>query len=157
MATLYELTGQFLDIYNMDLDDETKLDTLESIDWNEDYENKVENYIKVMKNLEADIEARKTELDRLKKLNDADKKKIERMKDDLTASMELTGHDKIDTTLFKVSFRRSKSVEVDMVLLPEQYKKIEYKADKAGLKQLLANGEEIAGAKLVENKNLNIR
>lgn len=117
MATLYELTGQFLDIYNMDLDDETKLDTLESIDWNEDYENKVENYIKVMKNLEADIEARKTELDRLKKLNDADKKKIERMKDDLTASMELTGHDKIDTTLFKVSFRRSKSVEVDMVFI----------------------------------------
>lgn len=29
MATLYELTGQFLDIYNMDLDDETKQDTLE--------------------------------------------------------------------------------------------------------------------------------
>ena len=157
MATLYELTGQFLDIYNMDLDDETKLDTLESIDWNEDYENKVENYIKVMKNLEADIEARKTELDRLKKLNDADKKKIERMKNDLIASMELTGQEKVDTTLFKVSFRRSKSVEVDMVLFPEQYKKIEYKADKAGLKRLLVNGEEIVGAKLVENKNLNIR
>lgn len=157
MATLYELTGQFLDIYNMDLDDETKLDTLESIDWNEDYENKVENYIKVIKNLEADVEARKTEQDRLKKLNDADKKKIERMKSDLAASMELTGRDKVDTSLFKVSFRRSKSVEVDMVLLPDRYKKIEYKADKAGLKQLLTNGEEIAGAELVENKNLNIR
>lgn len=157
MTTLYELTGQFLDIYNMDLDDETKLDTLESIDWNEDYENKVENYIKVIKNLEADVEARKTEQDRLKKLNDADKKKIERMKNDLTASMELTGQDEVDTTLFKVSFRRSKSVEVDMVLLPDQYKKIGYKADKEGLKRLLANGEEIAGAKLVENKNLNIR
>lgn len=59
MATLYELTGQFLDIYNMELDEETKLDTLDSIDWNSDYEEKVENYIKVMKNLEADIEARK--------------------------------------------------------------------------------------------------
>ena len=72
MATLYELTGQFLDIYNMDLDDETKQDTLESIDWNEDYENKVEGYVKVIKNLDADIEARKNEIDRLKKLNDAD-------------------------------------------------------------------------------------
>ena len=49
MATLYELAGQFLDIYNMDLDDETKQDTLDSIDWNEDYENKVEGYIKVIK------------------------------------------------------------------------------------------------------------
>lgn len=157
MAILYELTGQFLDIYNMDLDDETKLDTLESIDWNEDYENKVENYIKVMKNLETDVEARKTEQDRLKKLNDSDKKKIERMKNDLIASMELTGQEKVDTTLFKVSFRHSKSVEVDMTLLPDEYKKIEYKADKAGLKKLLASGEEIAGAELVENKNLNIR
>ena len=80
MATLYELTGQFLDIYNMDLDDETKQDTLESIDWNEDYENKVEGYVKVIKNLDADIEARKNEIDRLKKLNDADKAKKERMK-----------------------------------------------------------------------------
>ena len=63
MATLYELTGQFLDIYNMDLDDETKQDTLDSIDWNEDYENKVEGYIKVIKNLDADIEARKNSRD----------------------------------------------------------------------------------------------
>lgn len=59
MATLYELTGQFLEIYNMEIDDETKLDTLESIEWTSDYENKVEGYVKVIKSLEADIEARK--------------------------------------------------------------------------------------------------
>lgn len=157
MATLYELTGQFLDIYNMDLDDETKQDTLDSIDWNEDYENKVEGYIKVIKNLDADIEARKNEMDRLKKLNDADKAKKERMKATLEESMELTGHDRVDTALFKVSFRRSKAVEVDMVLLPDEYKKVEYKTDKTALKRLLTNGQEIAGATLVENKNLSIR
>lgn len=157
MATLYELTGVYQQIYDMDMDDETKLDTLESIDWNEGYENKVENYIKVMKNLDADIEARKSEIDRLKKLNDADKSKKERMKSDLATSMELTGHEKVDTTLFKVSFRKSKAVEVDMVLLPDEYKKVEYKADKTTLKQLLNSGQEISGATLVENKNLNIR
>lgn len=157
MATLYELTGQFLDIYNMDLDDETKQDTLESIDWNEDYENKVEGYIKVIKNLDADIEARKSEIDRLKKMNDADKAKKDRMKSTLEESMELTGHDRVDTTLFKVSFRRSKAVEVDMDLLQDEYKKVEYKADKMTLKRLLADGQEIAGATLVENKNLSIR
>ena len=157
MATLYELTGIYQQIYEMDMDDETKQDTLESIDWNEDYENKVENYIKVMKNLDADIEARKSEIDRLKKLNDADKSKKERMKSDLATSMELTGHEIVDTTLFKVSFRKSKAVEVDMVLLPDEYKKVEYKADKTILKQLLNSGQEISGATLVENKNLNIR
>ena len=48
MATLYELTEIYQQIYDMDMDDETKQDTLDSIDWDDDYENKVENYIKVM-------------------------------------------------------------------------------------------------------------
>ena len=30
MASLYELTGQFLAIYQLDIDDETKADTLDA-------------------------------------------------------------------------------------------------------------------------------
>lgn len=157
MATLYELTGQFLDIYNMDLDDETKADTLESIDWNSDYEEKVENYIKVIKNNEADIEARKNEIKRLTELNRADERKNERMKEVLKESMDLTGHDRVDTKLFKVSFRKSEAVEVDDLLLPESYKVATYKPDKKRLKEDLKNGLEILGAELVERKNLSIR
>lgn len=157
MATLYELTGQFLDIYNLELDEETKLDTLESIDWNSDYENKVENYIKVMKNLEADIEARKNEIKRLAELNKDDEKKKEYLKDTLSASMILTGHERVDTQLFKVSFRKSQAVEVDETVLPEAYKVATWKADKKRLKEDLKNGFEILGAELVERKNLSIR
>lgn len=157
MATLYELTGQFLDIYNMDLDDETKADTLDSIDWNSDYENKVENYIKVIKNNEADIEARKNEIKRLTELNRADERKNERLKEVLKESMALTGHERVDTTLFKVSFRKSEAVEVDDLLLPEAYKVATWKADKKRLKEDLKNGLEILGAELVERKNLSIR
>ena len=157
MATLYELTGQFLDIYNMDLDDETKSDTLESIDWNSDYEEKVENYIKVIKNNEADIEARKNEIKRLTELNKADERKNERMKEVLKESMDLTGHERVDTSLFKVSFRKSEAVEVDDLLLPEAYKVATWKADKKRLKEDLKNGLEILGAELVERKNLSIR
>ncbi len=157
MATLYELTGQFLDIYNLELDEETKLDTLESIDWNSDYENKVENYIKVMKNLEADIEARKAEIKRLTELNKADEKKKDHLKETLSASMQLTGHERVDTPLFKVSFRKSQAVEVDETVLPEAYKVATWKADKKRLKEDLKNGFEILGAELVERKNLSIR
>ena len=157
MATLYELTGQFLDIYNMDLDDETQSDTLESIDWNSDYEEKVENYIKVIKNNEADIEARKNEIKRLTELNKADERKNERMKEVLKESMDLTGHERVDTKLFKVSFRKSEAVEVDDLLLPESYKVATYKPDKKRLKEDLKNGFEILGAELVERKNLSIR
>lgn len=157
MATLYELTGQFLDIYNLELDDETKLDTLDSIDWQTDYENKVENYIKVIKNTEADVEARKNGIERLTELNKADKRKNERMKEVLKESMALTGHERVDTTLFKVSFRKSEAVEVDDLLLPEAYKVATYKPDKKRLKEDLKNGLEILGAELVERKNLSIR
>lgn len=157
MSTLYELTGQYLEIYNLDMDDETKQDTLDSIDWAEDYENKVENYVKVIKNLDADMEVRKNEIERLRKLNDADNSKKERMKEAVKESMELTGHDRVDTPLFKVSFRKSEAVEVDDLLLPEAYKVATYKPDKKHLKEDLKNGLEILGAELVERKNLSIR
>nr|DAU16376.1 MAG TPA: resistance protein [Caudoviricetes sp.] len=157
MATLYELTGQFLEIYNLELDEETKLDTLDSIDWQTDYEEKVENYIKVMKNLEADIEARKNEIKRLTDLNKADEKKKDHLKETLSASMSLTGHERVDTPLFKVSFRKSQAVEVDELVLPESYKVATWKPDKKRLKEDLKNGLEIVGASLVERKNLSIR
>ena len=157
MATLYELTGQFLDIYNLELDEEIKLDTLDSIDWNSDYENKVENYIKVIKNIESDVEARKNEIKRLTELNKADEKKKEHLKETLSTSMQLTGHERVDTPLFKVSFRKSQAVEVDETVLPESYKVATWKPDKKRLKEDLKNGLEIVGASLVERKNLSIR
>lgn len=157
MATLYELTGQFLDIYNMELDEETKLDTLDSIDWQTDYENKVENYVKVIKNTEANIEARKNEIKRLTELNRSDERKKERMKEVLKESMALTGHERVDTPLFKVSFRKSQVVEVEDLLLPEGYKIATYKPDKKRIKEDLKNGLDILGAKLVENQNLIIK
>lgn len=157
MATLYELTGIYQQIYDMDMDDETKQDTLESIDWTENYENKVENYIKVIKNNEADIEARKNEIKRLTELNKADERKNERLKEVLKESMNLTGHERVDTPLFKVSFRKSQAVEVDELVLPESYKVATWKPDKKRLKEDLKNGLEILGAELVERKNLSIR
>lgn len=156
MATLYELTGQFLDIYNLELDEETKLDTLDSIDWETEYETKVENYIKVMKNIDADVEARKAEIKRLMELNKADEKKKEHLKDTLSTSMNMTGHERVDTPLFKVSFRKSQAVEVDETVLPEAYKVATWKPDKKRLKEDLKNGLEIIGASLVERKNLSI-
>lgn len=157
MATLYELTGQFLEIYNMDIDDETKLDTLEAIDWTTDYETKVEGYIKVIKSLEADIEARKNEKKRLDGLNKSDQTKIDNLKAALAVSMTETGQTKVDTTLFKVGFRKSEAVVVDETKLPKKYQVATYKPDKKTLKELLKSGKRIKGAVLEERSNLSIR
>lgn len=157
MATLYELTGQFLEIYNMDIDDETKLDTLEAIDWTNDYETKVEGYVKVIKSLEADIEARKNEKKRLDGLNKSDQTKIDNLKAALAVSMTETGQTKVDTTLFKVGFRKSEAVVVDETKLPKKYQVATYKPDKKTLKELLKSGKHIKGAVLEERSNLSIR
>ena len=157
MATLYDLTGQFLEIYNMEIDDETKLDTLEAIDWTTDYENKVEGYIKVIKSLEADIEARKNEKKRLDGLNKSDQSKIDNLKGALATSMAETGQDRIDTTLFKVGFRKSEAVVVDEDKLPKKYQIVSYKPDKKTIKELLNSGATIRGAHIEERRNLSIR
>ena len=90
-------------------------------------------------------------------LNKSAERKNERLKEVLKESMALTGHERVDTPLFKVSFRKSEAVEVDDLLLPESYKVATWKADKKRLKEDLKNGLEILGAELVERKNLSIR
>lgn len=106
MAKLYELTGIFLEIDEMDVDDKTKLDTLDSIDWEHDFSEKIENCIKVIRNKDARIEAYKAEIKRLQALKSSEEKAVERIKNSISDAMNLTQHDKLDTTLFNVPNER---------------------------------------------------
>nr|DAK11093.1 MAG TPA: resistance protein [Caudoviricetes sp.] len=160
MATLYELTGQYLDIYNLEIDDETKLDTIESLGLDEEIEAKAENYAKLIRNLEADKKVYKDEEERFKKKKESTDKKIERLKRDLQASMEITGKTKIKGELFTLSIQNTKaSVVVDEAKLPEKYwtKKVTEAPNKKELYDLLKAGEEIEGATLQENRSLRIK
>lgn len=157
MATLYELTGIFLQIDEMDIDDETKLDTLDSIDWEHGFSEKIENCIKVIRNKDARVEAYKAEIKRLEALKKSESKAIEEIKKRISEAMQLTGHDKLDTTLFKVGFRKSEAVVVDETKLPKKYQVATYKPDKKTLKELLKSGKRIKGAVLEERSNLSIR
>ena len=157
---LYELVGQYLDIYNMDIDEETKLDTIEALGLDEGIETKVENYAKVIRNLEAENTAYKTEEERLKKKRDSNSKKIEWLKDHAQEAMEITGKTKIKGELFTLSIQNTKaSVVVDEAKLPEKYwtKKVTEAPNKKELYDLLKAGEEIEGATLQENRSLRIK
>lgn len=157
MAKLYELTGIFLEIDEMDVDDETKLDTLDSIDWEHDFSEKIENCIKVIRNKNARVEAYKAEIARLDALKKSENKAIEEIKKRVSEAMHLTQHDKLETTLFKVGFRKSEAVMVDETKLPKKYQVATYKPDKKTLKELLKSGKHIKGATLEERSNLSIR
>ena len=157
MAKLYELTGIFLEIDEMDVDDETKLDTLDSIDWEHDFSEKIENCIKVIRNKSARVEAYKAEIARLDALKKSENKAIEEIKKRISDAMRLTQHDKLETTLFKVGFRKSKAVIVDETKLPKKYMKAKWSPDKERIKELLKGGSTIRGAALEERRNLSIR
>lgn len=160
MATLYELTGQYLDIYNLEIDDETKLDTIESLGLDEEIEVKAENYAKLIRNLEADKQIYKEEEQRFKEKKERTDKKIERLKRDLQASMEITGKTKIKCELFTISVQNSKaSVVVDEKALLKKYwtKKVTEAPNKKKLYELLSAGEKIKGATLQENRSLRIK
>ncbi|HFI0398382.1 TPA: siphovirus Gp157 family protein [Streptococcus suis] len=159
MATLYELTGIFKQIAEMEgIDEETKLDTLESIDWTEQFEEKVENTVKVIKNKEAEKKQLKEEIDRLTARHKSIESDITRLKTGLQGAFEITGHDKVKTLLFTVSLANNQpSVVVDEDLLPKKYFIQTLKPDKTAIKELLKAGKKVKGAVLQESRSLRIR
>ncbi|WP_105115179.1 siphovirus Gp157 family protein [Streptococcus suis] len=159
MANIYELTGIFKQIAEMEgIDEETKLDTLESIDWTEQFEEKVENTVKVIKNKEAEKKQLKEEIDRLTARHKSIDSDITRLKTGLQGAFEITGHDKVKTLLFTVSLAKNQpSVVVDEELLPKKYFVQKLTPDKTTIKELLKAGKKVKGAVLQESRSLRIR
>lgn len=159
MASIYELTGIFKQIAEMEgIDEETKLDTLESIDWTEQFEEKVENTVKVIKNKEAEKKQIKEEIDRLTARYKSIDNDITRLKTGLQGAFEITGHEKVKTLLFTVSLANNQpSVVVDEELLPKKYFIQTLKPDKTAIKELLKAGKKVKGAVLQESRSLRIR
>ncbi|HFI0645644.1 TPA: siphovirus Gp157 family protein [Streptococcus suis] len=159
MASIYELTGIFKQIAEMEgIDEETKLDTLESIDWTEQFEEKVENTVKVIKNKEAEKKQLKEEIDRLTARHKSIDNDITRLKTGLQGAFEITGHDKVKTLLFTVSLAKNQpSVVVDEELLPKKYFVQKLTPDKTTIKELLKAGKKVKGAVLQESRSLRIR
>ncbi|HEQ8383864.1 hypothetical protein Javan150_0011 [Streptococcus phage Javan150] len=159
MASLYELTGIFKQIDEMEgLDEETKLDTLDSIDWTDQFEEKVENTVKVIKNKEADKKLLKDEIDRLTTRMKSIDNDITRLKTGLQGAFEITGHEKVKGLLFTVTLAKNQpSVIVDEDLLPKKYFIQTLKPDKTAIKELLKAGKKVKGAELQESRSLRIR
>ena len=159
MAILYELTWIFKQINDMEgLDEETKADTLDSIDWTDQFEEKVENTVKVIKNKEADKKQLKEEIDRLTARCKSIDNDITRLKIGLQGAFEITGHDKVKGLLFTVYLAKNQpSVVVDEELLPKKYFVITKKPDKNAIKEVLNAGKKVKGATLQESRSLRIK
>lgn len=159
MPTLYELTGTFKRINDIEgLDEETKADTLESIDWLNEFEEKVENTAKVIKNKEASKKLIKEEIDRLTARYKSLDNDVVWLKRSMQEAFEVTGREKVKGLLFTVYMGKNQpSVIVDEDLLPKKYFVITKKPDKNAIKELLNAGKKVKGATLQESRSLRIK
>ena len=121
---------------------------------------KAGNYAKVIANIQSDADAIDAEIKRLKAMKDTKDRSINRMKEALRDAMLVSGIDKIESSLFKLSLRRSEAVEVDVVeALPNAFQNVKnvVTADKLAIKEAIKRGENVMGARIVENFNLQIK
>lgn len=119
-------------------------------------EKKLENVALWIKNLTSDAEALKAEKQAFAERQKAAENKAESLKKWLT---EALAGEKFKTTRVAVSFRKSKSVQVeDIWKLDDSFVKYaEPTADKAAIKKAIEAGQEVAGASLVENVSCSIK
>jgi hypothetical protein len=118
------------------------------------------NYAKVIRNKEADSDAIDNEIKRLKAMKEANDRVIDRMKEAVRNAMLASGIDKIESSLFKLSLRRSEAVEVvNIDQLPESLTVVKktVSADKLKIKEAIKNGVHVEGAVIVENFSLQIK
>lgn len=163
MRTLYELTGDFLQLLAMAEDEnediEVILNTIEGVDY--EIELKAEGYAKVIKELEARGESLKKEGERLSGRRKAIEGNIKRMKQTLQQSMEVTGKTKFKTELFSFNVQNNKPslvLDKDIEEIPEEYLIPQpAKVDNTAVTELLKNGEVLDFAHLSVSKSLRIR
>ena len=121
---------------------------------------KLENIEYIKRDILAKCEAIKAEEKRLATRRNGMEANIERMKSLQLMLVNLAGG-KLKTDKFTFSKRKSESVEldtfVDASMLPEEYRKISYSADKTKLKKAIKQGVHIEGVEIVENEGVSVR
>lgn len=140
-----------------EIDEKTYHDSMESLEGSID--DKFDAYVAVLKKMKEDKEY-------FKKVKDSYDKKIKRidtdseyMKNMLDSFLSVSGKDKVKTRNSTVYRQSSKSVEIeDIDFLPLKYRvQPPERADKTAIREALAKGEVVRGAKLVEKEGIRFR
>lgn len=162
---LYTIADQYLadlqKLQDMDLDDQTLTDTLESLSG--DLELKATNVAMFVRNLEAGAEAIKEAEKAMADRRKALEAKAERIRKYLLDNMLRTGISKIECPYFALSVRKNPpAVEVlDQAMIPDEYFDIPEPPaptlNKNRLKEVLKNGVDVAGARLSVGQSLSIK
>lgn len=155
--SLYELKEMYLNLMDLDLEGEELEKALTNVD--DEIEIKAENYAGVIKNLEAEAEAYKKEIERMSKIKKALESRASLLKKNLEQTMIDVDKKKFKTKLFSFNIQRNAaSIKIlDEEKIPEEFIEYERKIKKNDLKKAIKDGLETDAAILVESESLRIR
>ena len=151
MASLYDITGRALALLQMaddeDIEDEVFKDTLDGIEG--EFDDKIETYCKVIKNIEADAKAVAEELKRLQAKKKHLENTVDRMKKTMYEAMKLTGKTSSGGTILKATIQKNGGA-LPLIMddpiaedYPEEFRLIEYKANNEAIRKALDDGQEL--------------
>ena len=155
---LYEIKAEVEQALANAIDPETgEISDLEGLDsLYMDWDEKAAQVAAYIKGQLAEAEAIKSEIQKLQTRAKVLENQATRLKDYLAHNIE-PGR-KITRPYAVISWRKSESVAVeDASALPQDYQRVKIEADKAKIKAALKAGTELAGAKLVQKQNLQIK
>lgn len=119
-------------------------------------EEKVENIGCYIKNIDSDVEALETEIQKLQKRLKTKKNERERLVNYLVSNLET--NEKYTFPRVVVSFRRSQRLEIlNESAIPKKWLKIKTSPDISAIKQEIKSGKNVKGCAIVENYSLQIK
>ncbi len=160
MANLYEITGDYLQLQEMFYEDEVPdqvlLDTIEAVEG--EFDCKIEGYCKVIKNIEADIDAIDKEAKRLTEKRKVLENRIDRLKKSMFDAMKLVGKTKAGGNILGASIQKNGGKlpvilnleEQDYSKLPEKYRNVKYTPNNETIREALDKGENLEFARYGE-------
>lgn len=154
MANLYEIDTQITECFDADTGELLDAEKLENLMIEK--ENKLENVALWIKNLKADAAMYKAEKTAFAERQAAAERKAESLTEWLKNA--LNGQ-KFKTEKAEVSFRKTSKVEVlDIWELNEDFVKYsDPTPDKAAIKRAIKAGEDVKGAKLIDDISISIK
>jgi len=157
--SLYNIQTEYLQIAAQLADGELTPELEEALILNEtELQNKGINYGFIIKQLDGECNIIDAEIERLENLKQTRKRAVERLKNTLSAAMQLYQITEIKTPLLKINFRSSQRLEI-LGEVPEKFIVTETttKPNKRAITEAIKAGEVIPGAALVEYKNIQIK
>ena len=165
MASLYELSSEyagFLDAYANAQNEDEAAEILQSlVDIHGELTEKAENYVKVIKNVQSDVDGYKAEAKRLSAKAKAGENLIDRLKNAMLDAMKLTDTPVIQTSIGKWALQQNPmSCDVtDPDKVPERFHVPQPdKIDKAAMiREHKATGEVFDGAEFKQDVGIRFR